>query len=78
MFGRGLRLHAKLQLQGAVGFVRERDGGPEMMGLWGGAEQRWKGYLLKGSGVYDPEVIGRLQPEDVLVVAGHLPEGELL
>ena len=49
-----------------------------MMGLWGGAEQRWKGYLLKGSGVYDPEVIGRLQPEDVLVVAGHLPEGELL
>ena len=70
-----------LRLQGATAFVRERDGIPEMMALWGGSELRWKDYVLSGSGTYEGEVVGALRSEvgddrDALVVAGDLPEGD--
>ncbi len=68
----------ELQLHGAVGFVRERDGVPEIMGIWGGSELQWGDYVLRGSGVYDVKVTGTLQSEDALVVAGDLPEGDVL
>ncbi len=70
-----------LRLEGEAGFVRERDGAPEMMGLWGGSELRWKEYVLSGSGTFEGEVVGALRSEagddwDALVVTGDLPEGD--
>ena len=72
-----------LQLQGEVGFVREKGGVPVMMGLWGGLELRWGDYILSGSGTCEGEVTGALQPEagadcNALIVTGDLPEGETL
>ena len=72
-----------LSLTGEVGFVRERGGQPEMMGLWGGTMLKWKHVALKGSGIYDGEVVGTLRREagarhDALVVTGELPIGEVL
>ncbi len=80
----GGELHAgDLHLRGEVGFVRERDGVPEMMGLWGGAELRWRDSVLSGDGTYEGEVRGSLRkedgdPYDGLRVTGKLPEGEVL
>ena len=70
-----------LSLTGEVGFVRERGGQPEMMGLWGGTMLKWKHVALKGSGIYDGEVVGTLRREagarhDALVVTGELPIGD--
>ena len=71
-------------LRGEVGFVRERDGAPEVMGLWGGTELRWRDWALRGGGVYEGRVLDTLRREagaecDALVVAGEdLPEGEVL
>jgi len=65
-----------LRLRGQTGFVRERNGVPEMMGLWGGLELRWGKYVLTGSGVYSGKVI---QAEtDFLSVSGELPEGNAM
>ena len=74
---------ADLRLQGEMGFVRERDGVPEMMGLWGGVELRWKDHILTARSVYEGEVTGTLRSEtgagcDALIVAGRLQEGEAL
>jgi len=71
-----------LLLRGEVGLVRERDGRPERMGLWGGTELRWRDWALRGSGVYEGRVPGTLRREagaeyDALVMEGEdLPEGE--
>ncbi len=72
-----------LSLTGEVGFVRERDGQPEMMGLWGGTLLKWKQAALEGSGAYEGEVTGTLRRDagaasDALVVTGELPVGEEL
>ena len=72
-----------LSLTGEVGFVRERDGQPEMMGLWGGTMLKWKHVALEGSGAYEGEVTGTLRRDagakhDALVVTGELPVGEEL
>ena len=72
-----------LRLQGEMGFVREREGVPEMMGLWGGVELRWGDHVLSGSGAYEAEVTGALRSEagagyDALILTGDLPEGETL
>ncbi|MDA0746123.1 MAG: heparinase II/III family protein [bacterium] len=72
-----------LHLDGEMGFVRERDGVPERMGLWGGATLRWKGYTVTGSGVYEGDVTGTLRKDagdecDGLVVTGAFPKGEAL
>ncbi len=72
-----------LSLNGEVGFVRERDGRPEMMGLWGGTLLKWDQIVLEGSGAYEGEVTGTLRteagaPHDALIVSGELPKGEAL
>ena len=72
-----------LSLNGEVGFVRERDGRPEMMGLWGGTLLKWDQVVLEGSGAYQGEVTGTLRtdagaPHDALIVSGELPTGETL
>ncbi len=72
-----------LYLQGEMGFVREREGIAEMMGVWGGAEFRWKDEVLPGHGVYEGRVTGVLRevdgaPYNALIVQGYLPEGEEL
>ena len=79
--GDGHAVVGDLHLQGEVGFVRERDGAPEMMGLWGGAELRWRDHSLTGSGVYEGEVLAMLRSGDGaecdgLIVEGDLPEGD--
>ena len=65
-----------LRLRGQVGFVRERNGAVEMMGLWGGRELRWGKCVLAGSGVYSGKVIKA--GTDALTVSGELPEGDAL
>lgn len=70
-----------LRLHGEVGFVRERDGVVEAMGLWGGVALKWQDVALTGEGVYEGEVVGTLRREtgdacDALVVKGALPEGD--
>ncbi|MDA0746747.1 MAG: heparinase II/III family protein, partial [bacterium] len=72
-----------MQLQGEVGFVRERDGAVEQMGLGGGAELRWKGRTLAAGGVYEFDVKAVLREADgaaynALVGRGYVPEGEAL
>ncbi|MSS72493.1 MAG: hypothetical protein EXS64_13520 [Candidatus Latescibacteria bacterium] len=73
-----------IMLRGEVGFVRERDGVPETMGIWGGSELRWRDWTLTGSGAYEGDVLSTLRLEagdeyDALVVAGEdLPGGEVL
>ena len=70
-----------LRLKGQVGFVRERDGVPEMMGLWGGSELRWGNHVLTGSGVYSGSLTGAHRTDegtDALVVSDGLPEGDAL
>ena len=74
---------AELSLDGEVGFVRVRNGLPEMMGLWGGTRLKWKQASLEAAGAYVGEVTGTLRKEsgavyDGLVVAGELPESEAL
>ena len=48
----------KLVLNGEFGFVRERDGVPACMGLWGGSELRWDEAAIAGGGIRDLEVVG--------------------
>ena len=72
-----------LSLNGEVGFVRARDGRPELMGLWGGTLLKWDQVVLEGSGAYQGEVTGTLRtdagaPHDALIVRGELPTGEAL
>ena len=69
----------KLSLNGEFGFVRERDGAPTCMGLWGGDELRWEEEVIRGKGVYDLEVAGVLRkadgdPVDGLRVTGDIRE----
>ena len=73
----------KLEVQGGTAFVRERDGDPVAMGLWGGDGLRWGDHVLTGSGTYEGTVKAALReegggPHDALVVTGDLPEGESL
>ncbi len=79
--GRGPLRVGNLRIEGEVGFVREREGIPEMMGVWGGVEIRWGAYVLSGSGVYEGKVMAVLReaegaPYNALVVQAYLPEGE--
>jgi hypothetical protein len=72
-----------LRLQGEMGFVRERDGVPEMMGIWGGRELSWRDHVLSGSSAYEGEVTRSLRreagdPHDAMVVEGDLPDGRVL
>lgn len=72
-----------LLLNGEVGFVRLRNGRPEMMGMWGGTMLKWKQIALTGSGAYEGEVTGTTRKDagaafDGLVVTGELPAGESL
>ncbi|MDP6775890.1 MAG: heparinase II/III family protein, partial [Candidatus Latescibacteria bacterium] len=73
----------KLGMQGETAFVRERNGDPVAMGLWGGDELRWGGHVLTGSGTYGGTVKGVLREGDgdscnALVVSGELPGGDVL
>ena len=73
----------KLDVQGETAFVRERDGEPVAIGLWGGNELRWGDHVLAGSGTYEGMVKRVLREEDgdpynALVTTGDLPEGESL
>ncbi|MBL8850844.1 MAG: heparinase II/III family protein, partial [Planctomycetaceae bacterium] len=73
----------KLQTDGEVAFVRERDGAPEQMALWGGTELLWGEERLTGDGNYRGTVTGVLRTEEgatcnALVVTGSWPTGELL
>ena len=54
----------KLSLNGEFGFVRERDGAPTCMGLWGGDELRWEEEVIRGEGAYNLEVTGVLRKAD--------------
>ena len=70
-----------LCLEGEVGFVRERNGRPEAMGLWGGTELRWGSRRLASARSLAGEVVGALRredgaPYDALCVTGPVPEGE--
>ncbi len=81
--GRGPLRVGNLRIEGEVGFVREREGVLEEMGLWGGAELRWRDRVLSGGGVYEGDVKGSLRLEagadvNALVVTGDLPEGDAL
>lgn len=53
-----------LTLQGEVGFVRERDGAVQMMGLWGGKMLRWQTTQLTGGGTYEGQVTDVLRIQD--------------
>ncbi len=69
-----------LSLSGEFGFVRERDGVPTCMGLWGGDALKWKEEVVLGEGVYDLDVAGVLRkadgdPFDGLRVTGRIPDG---
>lgn len=64
-----------LTLRGEVGFVRERDGDVQMMGLWGGKMLRWQTTQLTGGGTYEGRVTDVLRMRDghpyhALVVTG--------
>ena len=64
-----------------MGFVRERNGRPEAMGLWGGTELRWGSRRLASARSLAGEVVGALRredgaPYDALCVTGPVPEGE--
>jgi hypothetical protein len=70
-----------LELNGTVGFVREREGVLLWMGLWGGEALSWRGHTLRADGVYDLEVTGTAQTSsghDALIVSGEIPEGDAL
>ncbi|MDP6777262.1 MAG: heparinase II/III family protein [Candidatus Latescibacteria bacterium] len=70
-----------LDFRGVLGFIRERAGRPEAMGLWGGTELRWAGWTLTCQGIYEAEVTGTLSGsagDDVLIALGALPEGRVL
>ena len=72
-----------LALEGEVGFVRERDGVAEMMGLWGGTRLRWRDQEIEAGGILEAKVLRALREEDGdgcngLVVEGDLPEAEAL
>ena len=73
----------ELVAQCEVAFVRERDGDPIAMGLWGGDELRWGNRVLAGSGTYEGAVKGVLREDDgdpynALVITGDLPVGDTL
>ncbi len=53
-----------LSLNGEFGFVRERDGDPAFMGLWGGDELRWKDEVVSCGGSCDLRVSGVLRKAD--------------
>jgi hypothetical protein len=72
-----------LALEGEVGFVRERDGVAEMMGLWGGTRLRWRDQEIEAGGVLETEVQRTLREEDGdgcngLVVDRDLPDADAL
>ncbi len=70
-----------LHFNGTLGLVRERDGRPEVMGMWGGSELSWGEWRLTCPGVYEVEVTGTLSAgtgDDALIVSGDLPEGTVL
>lgn len=72
-----------LETDGEAAFVRERDGVPALMLLWGGTELRWRDRMLKSAGVYEGTVTGTLRRDagaahDALVVSGALPERDSL
>jgi hypothetical protein len=72
-----------LQTDGEVAFVRERDGTPEKMLLWGGKALNWGEQKLEAAGVYEGSVTGALRldegaPSNAFVVTGSLSEGERL
>lgn len=71
-----------LKLDGELGFVRERDGVVEAMGLWGGTTLHWREEGVTGEGVFEGTVTGTLRKDagdvcDGLVVSGDMPEGAL-
>lgn len=75
---RGSLTAGALRLRGEVGFIRERDGIPERMTLWGGTELRWKGDVLRASDSYTGSVKSVLRteagdPHNALVVSGTPP-----
>ena len=53
-----------LILQGEVGFVRERNGEVQMMGLWGGKTLQWQTDQLTGDGTYEGQVTDVLRKQD--------------
>lgn len=53
-----------LSLNGEFGFVRERDGAPTCMGLWGGDELIWEEEVVRGEGAYNLKVTGVLRKAD--------------
>ena len=68
-----------LSLRGEFGFVRERDGDPALMGLWGGGELRWKNEAVSCGGTSDLRVVGVLRkasgdPLDGLEVTGDIAD----
>ena len=68
-----------LSLRGEFGFVRERDGDPALMGLWGGGELRWKDEVVSCGGTCDLKVVGVLRkahgdPLDGLEVTGDIAD----
>jgi len=70
-----------LQTDGELAFVRERDGAPEQMLLWGGKELQWGEQKLEAAGIYEGSVTGALRldegaPCNALLVSGSLPDGE--
>ena len=77
------RIGADFVLRGEMGFVRERDGVPVSMGLWGGSELRWGNHVLTGGGILTGRVSRALRLEaggdcNGLVLDADLPEGDAL
>ncbi|MDP6780008.1 MAG: heparinase II/III family protein, partial [Candidatus Latescibacteria bacterium] len=73
----------EIRLDGDLGFVRERDGVPEAMGIWGGKELRCAGHVLTAGGTLEGEVVATERAEDghahdALIVEGDLPTGDSL
>ena len=71
-----------LLFQGEVGFVRERDGAVETMGLWGGDKIQWQATQLSGDGIHEGQVTDVLRIQDgdpyhALVVNGMADAGDL-
>jgi len=72
-----------LWMDGDAAFVRERDGVPLTMVLWGGNELRWGEKVLRGCGVFQGDVTETIQSDlgaerNGLVITGDVPEGDAL
>ncbi len=72
-----------LHLEGDLGFVREQNGVPQMMGLWGGSRLTWKNHALNGNGIYEGLVLKTQRKDagdghDGLIISGELPAGHVL